>query len=288
MTQQESANCPWDFDELSEFVLGHLPLARCAEVETHLASCVRCEEEIRSLRESWACLALATPPQSPSEDILERVKNRIQGISDPLITSTRLAPFAVPDAGPHSGAMQAKGRSVRTILSYVTAAIVLLVLVPYYRPFAGTNAVAPGDPATQLPIAHDSTQLEADLQQMLRLQKEFGSPNVRLLEQEPGGGAPAAARAPVIWDVDAREWHFFAIHFDPPPSGQTYVLWWIDTAGQAIQAARLEIDANGNGKKIVALPAHMDQIKRAIITREPDEVPQAPGSDMYMAFDWSN
>jgi anti-sigma factor ChrR (cupin superfamily) len=69
-------------DRLTEFVLGDLPAAELAELESHVAGCAACAAEVAEAGEDLASLAVTTEPVAPSGDVLARLDGSLSSFAD--------------------------------------------------------------------------------------------------------------------------------------------------------------------------------------------------------------
>ena len=290
MTNSLDTHCENHPDDLAEFVLGQLEPGRQADVDAHLAICASCVREVTRLAESWSLMAYDSQPQAAPSHIMEEIHQRIRqqhaipSASSPAVLESAPLSKATVTALP-PGKSDA-WISWNTVASYALAASVLIGLAVRFRPSIWNWQPSESATTVGMPVTHNATELEADLQKMARLQQAFGSPTVRVLSHYPSEHVSNKSRGTIVWDLASRQWHFFAIHLDPLPPSKTYMLWWINRAGIAIPAAQIQIDENGNGKELISLPAEMDQMTKAIVTLEPNNPGQSPSEDIYMSYSW--
>jgi Anti-sigma-K factor rskA/Putative zinc-finger len=277
-------------DDLPEYALGQLEPARHATVEAHLASCTLCTQEASRLAEAWSLMAFGVEPQVAPQHIIRKI---LADVRQRQSSASTIRQPSVAQADPSSSpgiSLAANPSDVRlswsTIGSYVLAATVLIGLVIGFQYSIWQGTSSEQAPSVALPITHDASELEADLQKMSRLQQAFGTPTVRLLTHQPSESTPRKSKGTVVWDLVSHQWHFFALHFAPLPPGKIYMLWWVDNAETAFPAASIEVDPNGNGKMLVSLPAEMNQIGKALVTIESTSPSPSPSNDIYMSFSW--
>ncbi|HMO87273.1 MAG TPA: anti-sigma factor [Lacipirellulaceae bacterium] len=202
----------------------------------------------------WAVSPLPPAPTS-REEAWQRVARQIDADA---------APPPPPDraVAPSPAALTPRQR----ILSYVVAASVLVALgggalwlrlgMPTTRP-AGRLAV------------YALLDLTERLEELQKLEQRLAEEEMRLRSLKPVQSI-RGARAYILWDVPARQWHFFALGLQPAPAGQTYQLWAAAENAPPAPGPTFEVDAEGSDAVVADFPDLPPETPvRALVTLEP-------------------
>jgi anti-sigma-K factor RskA len=220
------------------YVLHALDPDERAAFEAHLAGCAQCRAEVRELAAAAARLGAAdevAPPERLRADVLAEVARTPQ------------EPAADGAASADELAVRREGRSRRTAWLAVAAAVVaVLALV-----LGGLLVQARSDRAT---LAQQQQEVAAVLT----------SGDARTVTGPVAGGGRAAV---VVSDSQQRA-AFVGTDLAAPPSGHTYQLWYITSAGAATSAGTF--DPNANGDAAVVLAGSSGGAATVGLTVEPD------------------
>jgi anti-sigma-K factor RskA len=251
-------------EELAEYALGHSDVAVASAVAEHLAACVVCRRELAETEAAWSMLTLELPKVAPRSDVLAAVLDRIDRAEGP-----RPQPVAqVPERKP--SILTPRQR----LASYALAAMVAAALLAgalYMRP-SGPGAV------TADAALHD---LAARLGKLQQLDRMLSAGNVRLASLRPPADGQTAAY--VVWDLGARQWHFYAVGLPPAPADQAYQLWAVADDGAALPGPTFEVNAEGLGSTVANFPdLPPGTPARAAVTLEPTGGSSQPTSDAVL------
>jgi hypothetical protein len=231
-------------EELAEYALGSSAAAPATAVAAHLASCPTCRQEFAELQAAWAAMPQTLTPIEPSRELFDRIVSRLDD-----------AASLVPPPAEYRPSRRER------LLSYALAAAVLLGLTVGFWKIA-----QPPDDAATRRSAQEFAERLGNLQEMERL---LAADNVRLVSLKRGQ-ADSRVEAYVIWDLAAGQWHFYANHLPPPPTGHGYQAWIVDRDGNYSPGPMLSGDEHGLGTAIVDLPRlGVRDAAKAAVTIEP-------------------
>jgi anti-sigma-K factor RskA len=250
-------------EELSEYALGHSDEAAASAVTEHLAACVVCRRELAETEAAWSALALDLPTAAPRPEVLDSVLARIERAEGPRPQSV------TPPRTSKPSVLTPRQR----FASYALAATVAAALA------AGALYMRPsGQSQTADAALHD---LAARLGKLQQLDRMLASGNVRLASLRP----PADGRttAYVVWDLPARQWHFYAIGLPPAPAGQAYQLWAVADGRAALPGPTFEVNDEGLGSAVANFPNLPPGTQaRAVVTLEPTGGSSRPTNDAVL------
>jgi len=197
------------------YALGALDDVEAAAFEGHLESCTACRDEVRSLTEAASSLADVAATPAP-----DRLRTSVLS----AITEVRpLPPLVPPDtketpgpAVPDALAERRTQRARRTSRWLAVAAAVLAVVAAgaVWRTVALTQQVT------------SITASAADVSAVLT------SPDATTVT----GSVSTGGRAAVVSSQQRGQAVLVADGLTPPPSGQTYQIWYLDSSGAATSA----------------------------------------------------
>lgn len=253
-------------EELAEYALGHSDDATASAVAKHLAACVVCRRELAETEAAWSALALELPTTKPRPEVLAAVLDRIDRAE-----GSRPPSFAeIPERQP--SVLSPRQRFV----SYALAATVAAALAAgalYMRPPQSGAGTMTADAAL-----HD---LAARLGKLQQLERMIDAGNVRLATlAPPTDGRPTAY---VVWDLAARQWHFYAMGLPPAPAGQAYQLWAVADGREPLPGPTFDVNAEGLGSAVAdfpELPPHSPL--KAVVTLEPGGGSSEPSGDVVL------
>jgi hypothetical protein len=231
-------------DDLAEYALGDADGAQRDRLELHLSACPVCRQELEQLQAAWASLPLTLTPLQPSRGLYDHVLERIE----------RAALTLPLEQHP-------PGRRER-FLSYAVAAAVFLGLT------AGLWRLAQPS-ADDVAARRNAEQLAERLGNLQEMERLLADKNVRVVSlHSPQPSNPAEAY--LVWDLAARQWHFYADNLPAPPPGSVYQLWIAPAQGDAAAGPTFTVDDQGLGSVIVDLPRlQAQEPNRATVTLEP-------------------
>ena len=274
-------------DELREhaglYVLGALTPTERAAFEAHLATCVDCAAEVRSLAPLAGALAQAVPQSEPSPGLRARVLASVGASSADAAGEGRLKPDAThqPPATSHQP-------PVTTFVPWLAAAasLALAVALGAYAAQLRTRvsdlevrlreATLRAD-ASERQIA-DARRTAADAQSQVAVLAAPDLARIDLAGQQPV--APqASARA--FWSR-SRGLVFTASNLPALPAGRIYQLWVLTAQPAPISAGLLRPDANGRANAVFDTPPDIPRPTAMAVTIEPNGGVPAPTGDKYL------
>lgn len=253
-------NCQQCRVDLAEYALGSIDAAQAGPIAAHLAMCPVCRQELDELRAGWSALPLVLAPIQPRPELFEGVLARIDGKRE---TAAR-APGRRPS------------RHER-ILSYVVAACVVIGLT------AGLWLLSrPADDGVDEATRAGAESLAQRLGSLQEMERLLASKNVRLVALKPAASADAI-HAYVVWDLAARQWHFYASNLAALPAGQEYQVWAANEQGDVVAGPAFKVNDAGLGSAVVDLPQlEIHAPTKAIVTLEPAGGSKKPTGKVYL------
>jgi anti-sigma-K factor RskA len=246
-------------DQLGLYVLGALTPTESASLEAHLAVCVECAAEVRSLQPAVEAVAWSVSPADPPRRVRQRVLSSLSAPRSAALVPWLAAAASIALAlglGVYSAQLRSR---VRTLDVRLRAAILQVE--------AGQRQIA------------DARRATADAQ--LQVAAVLGAPDVARIDLKGQSAAPqAAGRA--FWSR-SRGLVVAASNLPAPPPGRTYQLW-ILTARTPPISNRWLLSPNAEGRVSAVfntapdLPAPVAMA----VTIEPDGGAAAPTGAKYL------
>ena len=258
--------CPQCREELAEYALGHSSAEISAAMDEHLAACPVCRHELAALEATWSALPMALPPSPPSADLFDRIVAKIDAGAAP-----RPALVAAPRAS------QSLLSHRQRVASYVLAASILIGLTAGYLVML---AMPRGDAAAIASVEQLAQRL-GDLQRR-EADRLLQSERVRVVSLHRPE-TPTASQAFVVWDLAARQWHFYASDLPAPPAGSVYQLWVATTDGTLLPGPTFSVNDAGLGSVVGDFPTLITgDAAKAVVTIEPTGGSKSPSGETVL------
>jgi hypothetical protein len=244
-------------DQAAAYVLGALTPAERQAFEAHLATCVRCAAEVRSLALVSVALAQAVPAAEPSAPVRARLLARLCARHVLIHLGWLAAAASVALAVALGGySLQLRGR-VATLQSRLREATL--------RAEAGERQMA------------DVRRTAADAQSSLLV---LAAPDLARIDLAGQPAAPTAT-ARAFWSR-TRGLVFTASNLPPPPPGRAYQLWVLTAQPAPISAGMLTLDASGRVNARFETPPDLPRPVAMAVTLEPEGGVPSPTGDKYL------
>ena len=244
-------------DQAAAYVLGALAPAERQVFEAHLAACVPCAAEVRSLALVGLALAQAAPTAEPSAPVRARLLARLSARHVSVHVGWLAAAASVALAVALGGySLQLRGR-VATLQSRLRDATL--------RSEAGERQMA------------DVRRTAADAQSSLLV---LAAPDLARIDLAGQPAAPTAT-ARAFWSR-TRGLVFTASNLPPPPPGRAYQLWVLTAQPAPISAGMLTLDANGRVNARFDTPPDLPRPVAMAVTLEPEGGVPSPTGDKYL------
>jgi anti-sigma-K factor RskA len=244
-------------DQAAAYVLGALAPAERQAFEAHLAACVLCAAEVRSLALVGVALAQAAPAAAPSPPVRARLLARLSARHVSAHVGWLAAAASVALAVALGGySLQLRGR-VATLQSRLREATL--------RAEAGERQMA------------DARRTAADAQSSLVV---LAAPDLARIDLAGQPAAPTAT-ARAFWSR-TRGLVFTASNLPPPPPGRAYQLWVITAQPAPISAGMLTLDASGRAHARFDTPPDLPRPVAMAVTLEPEGGVPSPTGDKYL------
>jgi anti-sigma-K factor RskA len=236
------------------YVLGALDAAERRAFEAHLATCLVCQQELRTLQPVADALALAVPQRTPRPELRQRVLASAPG-------RTSSAPGVSADILP------------RTWLPL--AASILLAAVLGAAAWRLQTRVADLEARLQ-----ESERRSADAQQQVAAALAIlSAPD--LVRIDLAGQTPAPrATARALWSRE-NGMVFTAADLPPAPPGRVYQVWVV-TAEAPVSAGLLTRDSPSRAAHVFRTPPDIGAPIAAAVTLEPEGGVPAPTGEKYL------
>jgi anti-sigma-K factor RskA len=259
-------NCNEVRDILDAYAIGALGVGESAQIEVHLADCVRCWEELGKAQRTAALLALSVPIQQAPPDIERRIMAEVRR----EVASIRQVP---------------KARLLQKLrIGWASAAAALATASLAALAFAGVLQAQVND------VRNENDNLES---QLLTANRELGRQieTVNSLAQEQSSaiavfsnGSPAVEMGAMDpgestiwyrWSADQRTGVVTCENVPPPPDGHVYQIWF------ASNSIRYPVDSftpeNGSCSVVVQMPSEgSDPTGVGISLEDPDAISSGP------------
>jgi anti-sigma-K factor RskA len=244
-------------DQAAAYVLGALTPAEQQVFEAHLATCVPCAAEVRSLALVGVALAQAAPAAEPPAPVRARLLARLSARHVSVHVGWLAAAASVALAVALGGySLQLRGR-VATLQSRLRDATL--------RADAGERQMA------------DVRRTAVDAQSSLLV---LAAPDLARIDLAGQPAAPTAT-ARAFWSR-ARGLVFTASNLPPPPPGRAYQLWVLTAQPAPISAGMLTLDANGGVNARFDTPPDLPRPVAMAVTLEPEGGVPSPTGDKYL------
>jgi hypothetical protein len=246
-------------DDIAEFALGHGDPEAMAVINAHLAACIVCRRELAEIESAWAALPLACEPTFPSDEVLQRVLAQID------VTAGAREVSAAPADAPLTPRQQ--------LYSYVLAASVFFALVGGALMWGERPSSSPTGDLVADQALHDLAERLGKLQE---LEQMLNTGGVRLASlHAPARGDNAGAY--IVWDTNARQWHFFVSDLKPAPAGKAYQLWAVVEGREPLAGPTFAVNSTGMGSVMADFPGLNPGVKTsAVVTVEPEAGSEIP------------
>ena len=254
-----------DHDALRELIplhaIGALSGAERNAVESHLATCAECTEELRAFAPVGVALAQIAPQVDP-----------------PATLRAAILAAARPEKVPV--------RTASVMMPWLLAAAMLVVttgMAVYVSSLQGRIRALEGDLRAALLRVEDgerrvnvAMRAAADAQTPLSV---LTAPDVRRIDLAGQAAAPSAS-ARAFWSR-SRGLVITAANLPPLPAGRIYQLWFVTTPAP-VSAGLLAPDAAGNLTTTLTTPANVANPTALAVTIEPEGGVPSPTGAMYL------
>ncbi|MFQ4149211.1 anti-sigma factor [Arthrobacter sp. LAPM80] len=253
------------------YALNALDEAERGEFERYALSDPQTLEEVRSLSETSALLALGTPEETPPPElkanIMAAIRNTRQLPSTSVVRDISTAPSRHGRSNRRSGGSGTETNGRSRWVPLISAAAALVVV-------AGAGGWAAGQNATQNSMEEKLSALEAQQRSAQDQQNTVlaivGSPDAKIATTELSQGTTVT----VASSGKANKAAVMVNDMPVLPAGKTYELWFISAAG-AVPAGLMSVEKPvGPGLQVLNGP--LDGATHVGITVEPAGGSPAP------------
>jgi anti-sigma-K factor RskA len=250
--------------DAAAYALGSLEPAERRAFEAHLAECVECADEVRSLQLVTGALAQSTPQRTPRPELRDRVLGS-------------LGPTLHDKPSPVQG-----GRILRWLP--LAASLVLTVGVGLYAGGLQTRVADLEARLQEAIVAANAADRQVVEARTVAVQAQSAMAVLAALDvaRIDLAGQPAApqARARALWSRD-RGMVFTVANLPPAPEGRVYQVWVV-TADAPISAGLLMPDAGGGGSAYFATAPDIPAPVALAVTLEPAGGVPAPTGERFL------
>ena len=243
-------------DQAAPYVLGALPPAERQAFEAHLAGCVTCAAEVRSLAPVAAALAHLAPPAEPAAPVRARLLAALSKRSSSYVSWLAAAASVALAVALGGYAAQLRGRVTGLEARRREATV---------RAEAGERQVA------------DAQRIAFEAQSVAAV---LAAPDLARIDLAGQPAAPGAS-ARAFWSR-SRGLVFTASNLPAPPPGRAYQLWVLTARPAPISAGMLKPDTSGRVNARFETPADLPRPVAMAVTLEPEGGVPAPTGDKYL------
>ena len=218
-------------DDLAVYAVGALSGEESDRLERHLAECSACREELRSLNEAAAQIALAVEPATPSVHFREQLMARLD--------EQRSAAFARNDSRVRASGREHQRRSA---WFWVPAFATLVFALAFVTVWTQNRRLAEEtrDLATKLATSRETLERAGELIHALTAPD---AQHVSLV----AAGAKVQPEAKAIYSSRGHSLVLLADHLNPLPAHKIYELWLLPANGsQPLAAGTFTPDERGS------------------------------------------
>jgi anti-sigma-K factor RskA len=249
-------NCDVDDDALLEYILGHLAEPMRQEIEQHIAGgCAKCNANVARWRETLGQLPSSLVPVEPPEHVtgqlLRRIRDDLRARAQP-VSPARRSTYAPRRAG-----WEVLLNVCATLLVAVCSYQVLQSFVELRRERAALRVseleAIPRVNGLGVRSGKADSILDSRGLRFVAFRTEPSRPEVR---------------GHLIWDESTSQFHFFAMHLDPPRDEQSYALWLLDTDDAISDPIVVEVNEERFASLVVDVPPNLKPLARVVLTLE--------------------
>jgi anti-sigma-K factor RskA len=224
-------------DDLPLYAVGALSIEESDRLERHLAECSACQEELKSLNEAAAQIALAVEPAAPSKHFRDQLMARLE----------EQRPAAVV---PHRDRLRTSGRQSQTRSAWFWAPafatfVFALAFVAVWRQnqrLVGENR----DFAARVAISREALDRAGEL---VRALTAPDAQHVSLVAT----GAKVQPEAKAVYSSRQHSLVLLADHLTPLPAHKIYELWLLPANGSnPLPAGTFKPDERGSAALVLS------------------------------------
>jgi anti-sigma-K factor RskA len=246
------------------YVLGALDAAERRHFEAHLATCLPCQQEVRTLQPVADALALAVPQRTPRPELRHRVLASAPGrtSSVPRVTATVSPSIWLPLAA-------------SIVLAAILGAAAWRLQTRVADLEARLEQSERGSANARQQLA-EARRVADDARTTLAILSAPDLVRIDLAGQPPAPGATARA----LWSRQ-NGMVFTAADLPPAPAGRVYQVWVV-TADAPVSAGLLARDSRSGAAHVFRTPRDIRTPVAAAVTLEPEGGVPAPTGEKYL------
>ena len=267
-----------DYQELlSAYALGAIDPNDGSALDQHLATCERCGDELKALREAASLLAHGAPLEAPGTDVRAQILARVRAEpreARPPVTPAQVVPMPqrVTTGWPN--------------LLRLAAAIAFVLLL------AGVVVLWRRETRLQAEVTRLSRQLEAQQSEfqknrdlMARQQEALALMNSPAAGRIQLAGMPTApnARATLVYDKQTGRAVLMTDGLPMTSAEKAYEVWFIPKGRSPMPGKVFTVDASGHAMITDQMPPEAMESAVIAITVEPKNGSAAPTGAIYLA-----
>lgn len=260
---------------LPAYALDALDAADARALESHLASCAACREELAALRETVAAIAETAPRVEPPAALRERVLSQATARAREQAAGSAAAASVSPRA-----TTLAPARAVRP-WQWLAAACGLLAVASGVGLLRSVSDVAALRATLARATADLSSQGAALAERDSLLARVLG-PDVEIATLAATGSAPSLR---LYRDRSRNAMVIVARRLPPAAAGRTYQLWGIGTGGTPVGLGTFNPGADGNAVVVLEVAAEA-RFTLSAVTDEPTGGSAAPTTQPFLVGSW--
>ncbi len=244
-------------------------------MRAHLESCAQCRSELAEIRDAAALLAHAAPPAAPSEDVRERILDRIKTTST---SSSSQAPKVLPLRAPSS---KVWATALRLAAAIAVVMLLLGIIVLWRRDVASRREIR----TLAHQVDRQQRELQVERENLARQDEALALMNSPEAKKMALSGTPAAqtARATFVYDQKSGHGMLMVDELPATPADKAYEVWFIPKGLAPIPGRTFTVDRGGRALIADNLPSQAKAPLVIAITLEPKSGSAAPTGTIYLA-----
>lgn len=261
--------------------LDDLTATERAGLESHVAGCAECAQELARVTDAAHELAHAAPVAPLDPGRAARLRARLLARAAAGHTgSDAAAPRAIPAVVP----LRPAARFGAARLLAAAGIVVVVAGTVYYALSEHDRADRLAARVTEFIQGDRTLQAQLDTQRVTlaardRLIGALTGPGVRVIEV----GAPSTqATGRMFWDQPTGDWTFVAHHLRQAPPGRTYQLWLVTRDQRKVSAGTFVAAAGGDAVVSARYALSPDSLAAVAVTEEPAGGSPQPTSQPFL------
>ena len=239
--------------ELEESVLQGPRMEPPVHIQEHLVGCEKCRAEWVAQQESWLMISIGLSKSEVRPDFEKSVMERIANSS--------VEPSSASDDN--------------TFWKYALAASVLIALVggTFLLPNWFLARTTDQDLSRVKEFARQMSKLK-------QLEETFANTEFRYVSLTTIGSSDHV-QGYLVYDFITNDGYFFGYDLDDS-NGRTFMLWLLDSQGNVLESAPIDVNQQGVGAATIQLPSDFQELNEIVVSLETQLPADRPSSHLEM------